>query len=357
MRKISHLTRGASVNRSPQDPVDSPKHFRASHGKRRVTLKLDPAPARGSGLNTWMFGTAASLARHRVPESEAMAFIAEQAGADAKPGEVERQVKEGYRRAFESLPESHSEDSIRTTATRSSKWPERNDDLIREAVEVCPVTLTDLWEASPIRPDEARHPVDILADLHGARGQELLCLAPESTFGFETRTFSEWAKIVRKQTSASSGRRIRDWEMVVPNLMRSPTGKTFDGKEGRPRTRANACCPDRMKFVVVEVDICEDDPLCRSLSRHPLEIGASVIMGRLDLAKVRMVVMSGGKSLHAWVNVAGMNAGDVAGFFRSLSPLAVDWRGSLPEQQFRLPNGYRRDKAMPQSLVYWNPAA
>jgi len=324
---------------------------------RLVTLKLDSAPARGSGLNTYMFSTAAYLARRRVPESEAIAFIAEQAGAAAKPGEVERQVQEGYRRAFGQCAERGAQGKPQMSAPRRQKWPERDDARIREVLQERPVTLSDLWEASPIRPDEARHPVDILADLHGAHGEELLCLASTPTFGFETRTFSEWAKIVRKQISSGTGRQISDWEMVVPNLMSAPCGRTLEGREDRPRTKANACDPDKMKFAVVEVDIREDDPLCSSLSRHPLEIGASVIMGGLDLAKVRMVVMSGGKSLHAWVDVAGMNAGGVADFFRALCPLAVDWRGSLPEQQFRLPNGFRVDKKTPQSVIYWNPAA
>jgi hypothetical protein len=324
-------------------------------GSRRVSLKLDPAPARGEGLNTWMFRTAAFLARQRVVQSEALAFIAEQAGADAKPGEIERQVKEGYRRAFENCGSRGVQRAFPSSGPCHSRWPERNDELIRMTVEECPATLTDLWEASPIRPDEKRHPVDILADLHGAHGEELLCMAPAPAFGFETRSFNHWAQAVRGEASSSSGRRVKDWEMVVPNLMSAPTGRTLDGRQDRPRTKANACDQDSMKFAVVEVDIREDDPLCRSLSRHPLEIGASVIMGRLDLAKVRMVVMSGSKSLHAWVDVAGMNAASVAGFFRSLSPLAVDWRGSLPEQQFRLPNGFRADRQAQQSVIYWNP--
>lgn len=325
-------------------------------GGRCVTLKLDTAPARGSGLNTWMFKMAARLARQRVVQSEALAFIADEVGADAKPGEVERQVGEGYRRAFENCGSRGVQRAFPSSGPCHSRWPERNDDLIRMTVEECPATLTDLWEASPIRPDEKRHPVDILADLHGAHGEELLCMAPTPTFGFETRSFCHWAQAVREEASSSSGRRIKDWEMVVPNLMSAPSGRTLDGREDRPRTKSNACDPDSMRFAVVEVDIQEDDPLCSSLSRHPLEIGASVIKSRLDLAKVRLVVMSGGKSLHAWVDVAGMNAGDVAGFFRSLCPLAVDWRGSLPEQQFRLPNGYRADRQTPQSVLYWNPA-
>ena len=71
--------------------------------------------------------------------------------------------------------------------------------------------------------------------------------------------------------------------------------------------------------------------------------------------KLRMVVRSGGKSLHAWMDVHGMNAEELESLFRSLAPLGVDPRGRLPEQQFRLPNGYRREKQARQSVIYWNP--
>ena len=138
--------------------------------------------------------------------------------------------------------------------------------------------------------------------------------------------------------------------------MRQRTGKTLDGRADRDRTKENSCDPNHMRFVVVEVDVPADDPLCVSLGRTPHDICASVILSQLDRDKLRMVVMSGGKSLHAWVEVAGMNAASIESFFRSLAPLGVDPRGRLTAQQFRLPNGYRAEKQARQSVIYWNPS-
>lgn len=143
--------------------------------------------------------------------------------------------------------------------------------------------------------------------------------------------------------------------MVVPNLMRAPTGTTKEGREDRDRTKENACDPDKMRFAVVEVDIPADDPLCLSLSKSPQEICASVILSQLDRDRLRMVVMSGGKSLHAWLDVNGMDGPAISSFIRTLAPLAVDVRGRLPEQQFRLPNGFRADKSTRQNVIFWNP--
>ena len=323
-----------------------------------ATIRIDPPPARGDGLNGWMFKTACHLARRRVPVGEAAGFIREQAGQAAKPGEVERQVEQGYSRAFDSVARSFPTGAILPPAPRQPAWPSRDDDKIREVVEKCPASLSDIFDASPIRPVD-RHPLDVLAELHHAKGDELLCLAPSPVGGFQTRSFNGWAHLIRRLWRAAGDTvdEIASWEMCVPNLMRLPTGKTLGGKQDRPRTKENACDPNAMRFVVVEVDIREDDPLCKSLDRPPLEIGASVILSQLEREKIRMVVMSGGKSLHSWVDVAGKSAVAISEYFRALAPLGVDVRGRLPEQQFRLPNGFRADKQTRQSVLYWNPSA
>lgn len=322
-----------------------------------ATIRIEPPPARGDGLNTWMFKTACQLARRRVPIGEAADFIRDHAGQNTKPGEIERQVEQGYSRAFEGVARSLPTGEILPPSPRQPAWPTRNDDKLREVVEKCPASLSDIADASPIKPVD-RHPVDVLAELHHAKGDELLCLAPSPTGGFQTRSFNGWANMISRLWRAAGDTvdEIAGWEMCVPNLMRLPTGKTLAGKRDRPRTKENACDPNSMRFVVVEVDIRADDPLCLSIGKTPLEICASVILSQLDREKIRMVVMSGGKSLHAWVDVAGKSAVSISEYFRTLAPLAVDVRGRLPEQQFRLPNGFRADKKARQSVLYWDPS-
>ena len=80
-----------------------------------------------------------------------------------------------------------------------------------------------------------------------------------------------------------------------------------------------------------------------------------MIIHKLGLQSVRMVVESGGKSLHAWVEAAGRTQEQIEQFYRVWRRFAVDWRGSLPEQQFRLPQGFRADKDKVQRVIYWSP--
>jgi hypothetical protein len=322
----------------------------------KLELKLDPCPKRGGGLNTWMFKTAAHLARHGVTMSKAEEFIAIQAGDDARPGEVKHQVADGFEAALGSAPVRTEDGRFKVISKPpQKKWPETDREQIAQVVKDTPATLEDIMLESPLPPDATRHPIDVLAELHGAKGEEFLCIAPRPKSGFRTRKFKEWADDVQQRQRAGKHSVIQNWQMVVPNLMRAPVGTTKKGKTDSPRNRDNACAMDQMRFAVVEVDIPNEDPICASLGKTPPEICASVILGKLDRNKLRMVVRSGGKSLHAWMDVHGMNAEELESFFRSLVPLGVDHRGRLPEQQFRLPNGYRREKQTRQSVIYWNP--
>jgi hypothetical protein len=307
-------------------------------------------------MNTWMFKTAAHLARHGVSMSEAKTFISTKAGDSARPGEVDRQVEQGYAAAAGSAPVRTEDGRFKLpTKPPKKKWPELDREQIAKAVKDCPAASEDIMLVSPQPPDAFIHPIDVLATLHRAAGEEFLCIAPRPTSGFRTRTFNEWANEVRRQQQAGKNSVIQDWQMVVPNLMRSRAGTTKEGRQDRPRTSDNACHPDQMKFAVVEVDITAEDPICTKLDKTPQDICASVILGKLDRTNLRMVVRSGGKSLHAWMDVQGLNAIELEAFFRSLAPLGVDPRGRLPEQQFRLPNGYRSEKETRQSVIYWNP--
>jgi len=322
----------------------------------KLELKLDPCPKRGRGLNTWMFKTAAHLARNGVSAAEAETFIAKQAGDDARPGEAKRQVSQGFAAATGSAPIRTEDGKYKIPSkARQQKWPKVANEQVAQAVKDCPATPEDIILESPFPPDATLHPIDVLAKLHGAKGEDFLCIAPRPAKGFITRTFNEWTEDVRLRIQAGKHSVIQNWQMVVPNLMRSRAGTTKEGRRDRPRTSDNACHPDHMRFAVVEVDIPPDDPICASLGKTPQEICASVILGKLDRSKLRMVVRSGGKSLHAWMDVQGMNADQLEAFFRSLTPLGVDPSGRLPVQQFRLPNGYRSEKQTRQSVIYWNP--
>jgi hypothetical protein len=307
-----------------------------------IELEIDEPPLRGEGLNDWYYRTAIMMARRQVAEDEAIDKLEELAGSSSNPGEIDRQVARAYG-WYNNL------DMMSVSVASRPAWPERDDEQIRELVRCCPATIEQIKEASPHgQPDN--HPLEILKTLHGSMGEELLCLARTSKTGAFTRTFKEWMDPFKTNL-----RKLASWEMCVPNLMRSRTGTTTDGRKNRPRTRDNACPPDQRRFIVTEIDIRADDPLCASLGVTPLDICASYIMGCVNPEMLKMVVMSGGKSLHPWLDITGRTDAQIEEIFRSLTPLGVDWHGTLPEHQFRLPNGFRADKQAKQSVIYFNP--
>ena len=307
-----------------------------------IDLEIDEPPLRGEGLNTWFYLTALQMARSMVTPDKAFCVLDELAGRSAKSGEIERQVSQAYKWC-------NSGESQLANAISRPMWPARDDDQIRELVRSFPATIENVQASSPCgQPDD--HPLEILKTLHGLKGDEFLCLAASPTANALTKTFNEWSdpRLVNRHKLAS-------WEMCVPNLMQGRTGTTKDGLPNRPRTRENACALDQRRFIVTEIDIRADDPLCDSLGVTPLDICASFIMGCISPKLLKMVVMSGGKSLHPWLDVTGKTDSEIDEIFRSLTPLGVDWRGTLPEQQFRLPNGFRANKNAKQSVIYFNP--
>ena len=307
-----------------------------------IELEIDEPPFRGEGLNDWFHRTAFKMARSQVPEDEAISQLEGLAGRSANPGEIERQVSRAY--------DWYNNRDYRDVFVGSRpSWPERDDEQIRELVRSCPGTIEQIKEISPYgQPDN--HPLEILKTIHGATGEELLCLAPSKSSGARTMSFNEWMDPRRVDH-----RKMAYWELCVPNLMQSRTGTTTDRIPNRPRTRENACAPDRRRFIVTEIDIRVDDPLCVSLGVTPMDICASYILGCINPNLLKMVVKSGGKSLHPWLDITGKTDAEIDEIFRSLTPLGVDWRGTLPEQQFRLPNGFRADKQAKQSVIYFNP--
>jgi hypothetical protein len=314
-----------------------PQHSRSTAGRKR-TIWIKRLPHRGEGLNDRLYRTAFLLAMEGATAQSAAAVLHDQAGHEARPGEIKRQVE----RAF-----AHARGNSTTVGAlgghRAPAWPLRDDALLARFWEDHPATVEDLAALSPApAPD---HPLDVLCALHGADDDALICLGVEPTGPFYTRTLAEW-----------QGRRdeIARWEMCVPNLMRTTWGTTTEGNTSS-RCRDNSCGFGGQRFLVVEFDLPPHAAVVRELGAAAPDACAALIMDKIGLSAVRMVVHSGSKSLHAWLDAGGRTQDQIARFYRVWCTYGADWRGSLPEQQFRLPQGYRRDKAAVQRVVYWNP--
>jgi hypothetical protein len=187
--------------------------------------------------------------------------------------------------------------------------------------------LVDLWSDSPVCPPEYQAPQYILGQLFNAA--DLLCVG-SSASDFAARTVGEWTDV-----------ELCTQQFVVPNPLRKLAGTTKTG--GESAHSRDATGPRR--FVIVESDagltIDEQAKIVQFLR----------VRTSLPLAAV---VMSGGKSLHAWFRCAGVTTDYLRRWFEIAVSLGADPRLWLPEQFVRLPDG-RRDNGARQSLMFLNP--
>jgi hypothetical protein len=304
---------------------------------RKRTILIKRLLRRGEGLNDSLYRRAFHLAMEGATAQSAAAVLHDLGGHEAKPGEIRRQVQRAFAHA-----RGKDTNVGELGGHPAPAWPLRDDALLARFWEDHPATVEDLAALSPHpAPD---HPLDVLRELHGT-DDVLLCLGVEPTGPFYTRTLREWQGW-RDQTAR--------WEMVVPNPMRSEWGRTGEGRPSQ-RCRDNACAEGGQKFLVVEFDLPPHAAVIRELGAAAPDVCAALILSKIGLPAVRMVVHSGSKSCHAWVEAGGRTTDAIKRFYRTWCLYGGDWRGSLPEQQFRLPQGYRRDKAAVQRVIYFNP--
>ena len=142
-------------------------------------------------------------------------------------------------------------------------------------------------------------------------------------------------------------RRLEDWagadaaQFVCPNPLKGMTGLT---KDGRVSVRCQSNIAVR-RWVIVE---CDSPALGKPMQAKI----ASVLARGLPL---RLVVDSGGKSLHGWFACEGVEEGEVAKFFWLACALGADPSRWDPCGWVRMPGGLRRKpdgSTVRQRVVY-----
>ena len=195
---------------------------------------------------------------------------------------------------------------------------------IERAIRATPWSLEDMFEDSPLRLWKCK-PAEILSLLF--HPTELICCGSVSKF--KTLRTEEWLK-------------ERDvGEQIVPNPSRVKVGIN---KQGKPSEHCRDATSDR-KYMVVESD---DESLS-------FDEKASVLRFLRDevRAKLKMVVHSGGKSLHGWYKSTGDSQVDWE-FMKVACLLGADPRMWLPEQLARTPNGFRGKTNLQQKIYYFD---
>jgi hypothetical protein len=167
------------------------------------------------------------------------------------------------------------------------------------------------------------------------------------------------------------GDSIYDLEYIVPNPMARLTGKVKDGERNSKRCRDNACRLENLRYQVIECDLAKfkkgkptvwHDAIERWESQDLTvkDVGVRIVAHLLvkhRWAKLAMVIDSGGKSLHAWLNVKDAEPSALAALRHDGARLGADTRLFLPEQLARFPMGTRtKDGELAAQMVcYWNP--
>ena len=195
---------------------------------------------------------------------------------------------------------------------------------VTKAIKSSPWCLEDMYEESPLDISECSS-AEILRLIFDEN--ELVCSG--SVFSFKTLTMGEW-------------RNEELGEQVVPNPSRARIGTNMNGN---PSAHCRDATGDR-KYIVVESD---DESIS-------LDDKASLIRFLRDQvgAELRMVVHSGGKSLHAWFCSSGDPQIDWD-FMQLACRLGADPRMWLPEQLARTPNAVRSKNQQVQKCLYIDP--
>jgi hypothetical protein len=186
-------------------------------------------------------------------------------------------------------------------------------------------TLANGGKRAPGLPDDRRAAcLYVLRNMY--QPGDLICAGPDP-------------RSVRTQTMAEWGDAIAEAEVITPSPMAARTGLT---KDGRVSCRCIGNAAQRRRYLVVEHDGC-------SLPRQAARIAwlSALLPGRL-----KCLVFSGNKSVHAFYEVAGLHPGRMRSWFRTAVALGADPALWTPHQMARLPLGVRHSNGVVQEVLF-----
>ncbi len=212
-----------------------------------------------------------------------------------------------------------------TSAGEKEKLPKVNEDLRQAALESSPYkTLSDLKLASKVKTPELLSSSAVLDRLFSA--DQLVCMASDKATA---------------QTGPRNYFRGREESLpfIVPNAMSAAWGLNTSG-------RRSSRCNDNVGPItrtVVEFD-------SGTLDEQASLIGAIAACG----VALDMVLWSGGKSLHAWFDLANLADEERQKFFRYAAALGADKATFVPCQLCRTPSAIRKENGNKQEVLLLN---
>lgn len=276
---------------------------------------LASPPARGGGLNIWLFKVARVMHPYREYDEIITTLSAATAGLAVKPGEIERAVKNSREAAWS--PEGSM------PATKPKAWPAVNLEQ-REAIIARGGGLYDLWDASPVKWENSENLTEQIIDTLFP-GNPLLCVG-KSNWEFATRSRAKWR------------RKLSMMALIVPSPMTGRTGLTKEGKVSE-HTLANT---GTRRFLVIEQDQGTPDEQ------------AAILLHLGERAPLVLAVHSGGKSIHGWFYCGSKSEEFLERFMAGCVELGADPATWNRSQFVRMPGG-TRDNGAVQTVYFFNP--
>lgn len=200
----------------------------------------------------------------------------------------------------------------------------------------------DLWESSPLRllEDPAKDHILLLKTLF--KPDDLIFIGDRhdrGIIGKTIRTATEWSEYFQAGGKTSP--------FIIVNPL---SGESAPTKDGDKETLRGDLCVKNFRFCLIEFDNLNHEDQLKFWATVKLPI-----VGLID---------SGGKSIHAWVDVQRLSKVETQEQWQSeikmrlydriLKPLGVDVTCSNPARLSRLPGHWRNKKAI-QKILWLSP--
>lgn len=314
--------------------VDRPEDIRA-----RLEDALRTLPPPGQGYHARLLGVANIGIRAGVPPPELAEAIRAHTPAGARhvrPREIEDAVEKAAR---ENEPGRTYRPALPPPRRPAGPRFDARAFMAARLAEGDGYGEADIWEASPVRIETPPEQDAALLLSHLYRPDDVLFIGDQ--YARAVKTVAEWQ-------ADFLGRATVPPLEVPPHIIPNPlTGSAAETKDGRPSFRADSCVKS-FRFAVAEFD---------GLSREDqLRFWWAVNL------PVCALLDSGGKSLHAWVKVDGVETAEqwtarVEGelFGRYLIPLGCDAACRNEARLSRMPGSFRGEKGRWQRILYLAP--
>lgn len=302
--------------------------------KYNTALKSIPAPG-GNGCHTALLGVANHGVMAGLADEQIFNDIRNWIPEGNRPV-PDGEIRDAVRKARQDVVPSGSGRNHKPVPATQKPRPAVKSEYLQSLLERGKnVTERDIANASsvsiPNSPEQ--HPFLLLDSLYSPDDNLFI----GGTYDTEVQPVREWIRhITANGTNALPH--------VIPNPL---TGSQHKTKSGKMSFRCDAAVKD-FRFAVVEFDNLSREDQLAFWAAVPLPVAA--------------LIDSGGKSIHGWIRIAGVNSEDEWSrqvetelYARRLVPLGVDPACRNESRLSRLPGHYRAEKQRWQRLLYLNP--